>query len=90
MVKHRMSEKWIDSFTRTLADITEPEKRSLLYMILIGVINEYKNGRYDGMNGIEILNSFGINCKHISASATEENEKKTKSKTKKIGKTTAV
>lgn len=85
-----MSEKWIDSFTRALADITEPEKRSLLYMVLIGVINEYKNGRYDGKDGIEILNSFGINCKHISVSATEENEKNTKRKTKKNGKTTAV
>lgn len=68
--------KWIDSFTRALADITEPEKRSLIYMVLIGVINEYKNGRYDGMDGIEILNSFGINCRHISASATEEKEEK--------------
>ena len=75
--------KWIDSFTRALADITEPEKRSLLYMVLIGIINEYKNGRYDGMDGIEILNSFGIKCKHISAFATEENENKTKRKTKK-------
>ena len=72
--------KWIDSFTRALADIIEPEKRSLIYMVLIGVINEYKNGRYDGMYGIEILNSFGIKCKHISASTTEENEKKTKKK----------
>ena len=75
--------KWIDSFTRALADIAEPEKRSLIYMVIIGIINEYKNGRYDGMDGIEILNSFGINCKHISASATEENEKKTKRKPKK-------
>ena len=75
--------KWIDSFTRALADITEPEKRSLIYVVLIGVINEYKNGRYDGMDGIEILNSFGINCRHISASATEEKEKKTKQKPKK-------
>lgn len=82
--------KWIDSFTRALADITEPERRSLLYMVLIGVINEYKNGRYDGMDGIEILNSFGINCRHISASATEESEKKAKRKSKKNGKTTAV
>ena len=72
--------KWIDSFTRSLADITEPEKRSMLYTGLIGVINEYKNGRYDGMDGIKILNSFGIKCKLISASATEENEKKTKKK----------
>lgn len=77
--KFRMNDtKWIDSFTRALADITEPEKRSLIYMVLIGVINEYKNGRYDGMDGIEILNSFGINCRHISVSATEEKEKKTK------------
>lgn len=75
--------KWIDSFTRALADITEPEKRSLLYMVLIGIINEYKDGRYDGMDGIEILNSIGIKCKHISASDTEENENKTKRKTKK-------
>ena len=82
--------KWIDSFTRALADITEPEKRSLLYVVLIGVINEYKNGRYDGMDGIEILNSFGIKCKLISVSATEENEKKNKKKTTKSGKTTAV
>ncbi len=74
--------KWIDSFTRAVADITEPEKRSLLYMVLISVINEYKNGRYDGMDGIEILNSFGINCRHISVYATEENKKKTKSKRK--------
>lgn len=73
--------KWIDSFTRALADITEPEKRSLLYVVLIGVINEYKKGTYDGMAGIEILNSFGIKCKHISASATEENEKKRRKKT---------
>lgn len=72
--------KWIDLFTRALADITEPEKRSLLYTVLIGVINEYKNGRYDGMDGIKILNSFGIKCKHISASTTEESEKKTKKK----------
>lgn len=72
--------KWIDSFTRALADITKPEKRSLIYMVLIGVINEYKKGAYDGMAGIEILNSFGIKCKHISASTTEENEKKTKKK----------
>lgn len=78
--------KWIDSFTRALADITEPEKRSLLYTVLIGVINEYKNGRYDGMDGVEILNSFGIKCKLIYASSTEENEKKSK----KNGKTTAV
>ena len=70
--------KWIDSFTRALADITEPEKRSLLYVVLIGVINEYKKGTYDGMAGIEILNSFGIKCKHISASTTEENEKRLK------------
>ena len=82
--------KWIDSFTRASADITEPEKRSLLYTVLIGVINEYKNGRYDGMNGVEILNSFGIKCKYIFASATEENDKKTKGKRKKNGKTTAV
>lgn len=75
--------KWIDSFTRALADITEPEKRSLLYMVLIGIINEYKDGRYDGMDGIEILNSIGINRRHISASVTEENENKTKRKTKK-------
>lgn len=75
--------KWIDSFTRALADIAEPEKRSLVYMVLIGVINEYKNGKYDGMDGIEILNSFGINCRHISASATEENKKQTKRKSKK-------
>lgn len=75
--------KWIDLFTRALADITEPEKRSLLYTVLIGVINEYKNGRYDGMDGIKILNSFGIKCKLISASATEENEKNTKRKPKK-------
>lgn len=74
--------KWIDLFTRTLADITDPEKRSLIYMVLIGVINEYKNGKYDGMDGIEILNSFGINCRHISASATEENDKNTKGKRK--------
>lgn len=74
--------KWIDSFTRALADIAEPEKRSLLYVVLIGVINEYKKGTYDGMAGIEILNSFGIKCKHISASATEENENKTKGKRK--------
>ena len=74
--------KWIDVITRELADITEPEKRSLIYMVLIGVINEYKNGRYDGMDGIEILNSFGINSRHISASTTEENEKKTKGKRK--------
>lgn len=40
------------------------------------------------MDGIEIWNSFGINCRHISASATEE--KKAKSKTKKNGRTTAV
>ena len=75
--------KWIDSFTRALADITELEKRSLIYMVLIGVINEYKKGTYDGMAGIEILNSFGINCRHISASVMEENENKTKRKTKK-------
>lgn len=74
--------KWIDSFTRALADITEPEKRSLLYVVLIGVINEYKKGTYEGMAGIEILNSFGIKCKNISASTTEENEKKTKGKRK--------
>lgn len=74
--------KWIDSFTRALADITKPEKRSLIYMVLIGVINEYKNGRYDGMDGIEILNSFGVNCRHVSASATEENDKNTKGKRK--------
>lgn len=66
--------KWIDSFTRALSDITEPEKRSLIYMVLIGVINEYKKGAYDGMAGVEILNSFGIKCKHISASATEEKD----------------
>ena len=76
--KFRMSEKWIDSFTRALADITEPEKRSLIYMVIIGVITEYKNGTYDGMDGIEILNSFGIKCKHISVSATEEEKKKNK------------
>ncbi len=75
--------KWIDSFTRALSDITEPEKRSLLYVVLIGVINEYKKGTYDGMDGVEILNSFGIKCKHISLSATEEEKKKTKGKTKK-------
>lgn len=75
--------KWIDSFTRALADIAEPEKRSLIYMVIIGIINEYKNGKYDGMDGIEILNSFGINCRHISASATKENRNKTKRKTKK-------
>ena len=75
--------KWIDSFTRALADIAEPEKRSLLYVVLIGVINEYKKGTYDGMAGIEILNSFGIKGKHISASDTEENENKPKRKTKK-------
>ena len=75
--------KWIDSFTRASADITEPEKRSLINMVLIGIINEYTNGKYDGMDGIEILNSFGINCRQISASATEENENKTKRKTKK-------
>ena len=74
--------KWIDSFTRALADITKPEKRSLIYMVLIGIINEYKNGRYDGMDGIEILNSFGVNCRHVSASATEENDKNTKGKRK--------
>ncbi len=82
--------KWIELFTRALADITEPEKRSFLYTVLIGVINEYKNGTYDGMDGVDILNSFGIKCKIISASATEENEQKSKKKTTKSGKTTAV
>ena len=82
--------KWIDSFTRALTDIKEPDKRSLLYMVLIGVINEYKNGKYDKMDGIEILNSFGINCKHISVSDTENCGKNANSKTKKNGKTTAV
>lgn len=75
--------KWIDSFMRALTDITEPKKRSLIYMVLIGVINEYKKGTYDGMDGIDILNSFGVNCRHISASTTEEKENKTKRKTKK-------
>ena len=82
--------KWIDSFTRALLDITETEKRSLIYMVLIGIITEFKNGAYDGMDGIEILNSFGINCRCISASATEGKEKKAKRKTKKSGRTTAV
>ena len=76
--------KWIDSFTRALADIAEPEKRSLLYVVLIGVINEYKKGTYDGMDGIEILNSFGIKCKHISVSATEEEKKNIKVRQRKI------
>ena len=74
--------KWIDLFTKKLADITEPEKRSLLYVVLIGIINEYKKGTYDGMDGIEILNSCGIKCKHISVSATEEENKKNKGKRK--------
>ena len=74
--------KWIESFTRALADITESEKRSLIYVVLIGVINEYKKGTYDGMDGIEILNSFGIKCKHISVSATEEEKKKPRKKQK--------
>lgn len=75
--------KWTSVFIRSLEDIKEPAKRSLLYMVLIGVIAEYKNGKFDGMNGVEILNSFGINCRHISVVATEENEKKTKRKSKK-------
>ena len=82
--------KWTSVFIRSLEDINEPAKRSLLYMVLIGIINEYKNGRYDGMDGVEILNSLGIKCKHISASATEGKVKQTKGKTKKNGKTTAV
>ena len=76
--------KWINSFTRALADIADPEKRSLLYVVLIGVINEYKKGTYDGMDGIEILNSFGIKCKHISVSATEEEKKNIKVRQRKI------
>ena len=82
--------KWIDSFTRALAGILEPEKRSLLYTVLIGAINEYKDGRYDGMNGVEILNSFGIKCKLVSTSSTEEDEGKSKKKSTKNGKTTAI
>lgn len=72
--------KWVDSFIRALADIKEPEKRSLLYMVLIGVISEYKKGTYKSMEGIEILNSFGINCRQISTSAMEVKEKETEKK----------
>lgn len=49
-------------------------------MVLIGVINEYKNGTYDDMDGVEILNSFGIKCRHISAFTAEENTKMVKRK----------
>lgn len=70
--------KWIDTFIRVLEEIKEPEKRSLLNMVLLGVINEYKNGVYDGMDGIEILNSFGIKCRHISVADTEANKTKKK------------
>ena len=62
------NDKWIDAFTRALKDITEPEERSLLYMVLTGVITEYKKGTYKGKSGIDILNSFGIDSRHIEAS----------------------
>ena len=40
------NDKWIDAFTRALKDITEPTERSLLYMVLTGIIAEYKKGTY--------------------------------------------
>lgn len=63
--------KWIDSFTRQLKDITEPTERSLLYMVLTGVIAEYKKGTYQDKSGIEILNTLGIESRHIEYKENE-------------------
>lgn len=49
----------------------EPEERSLLYIVLTGVITEYKKGTYKGKSGIDILNSFGIESRHIEAPEEE-------------------
>ena len=48
-----------------IKDITEPTERSLLYMVLTGIITEYKKGTYQGKSGIDILNSLGIESRHI-------------------------
>ena len=63
--------KWIDSFTRQLKEITEPTERSLIYMVLTGIITEYKKGTYQDMDGIEILNKLGIQSRHIEAEEKE-------------------
>lgn len=65
------NDKWIDAFIRATKDITEPGERSLLYMVLTGIITEYKKGTYQGKSGIDILNSFGIQNKHIEYKENE-------------------
>lgn len=58
-------DKWIDTVIRALTDFESPAERSLLNMIILGVISEYKKGTYTGKSGIEILNCMGIDNKHI-------------------------
>ena len=65
------NDKWIDAFTRALKDITEPTERSLLYMVLTGIIAEYKKGTYQDKSGIEILNTLGIESRHIEYKENE-------------------
>lgn len=66
------NDKWIDAFTRATKDIAEPEERSLLYMVLTGIITEYKKGTYKGKSGIEILQSFGIDARQLMAPEQEQ------------------
>ena len=63
--------KWIDVFIRQLEDIAEPSERSMLYMVLTGIITEYKKGTYQGKSGIEILNTLGIESRHIEYKENE-------------------
>ena len=63
--------KWIDVFIRQLKDIADPSERSMLYMVLTGVITEYKKGTYQGKSGIEILNSLGIESRQIEYKENE-------------------
>ena len=65
------NDKWIDAFIRAVKDISDPIERSLLYMVLTGVISEYKKGTYQGKSGIDILNSLGIESKHIEYKENE-------------------
>ena len=65
------NDKWIDAFIRAVKDISDPIERSLLYMVLTGIITEYKKGTYQGKSGIEILNTLGIESRHIEYKENE-------------------
>lgn len=66
------NEKWIDTFIRALRDISDPKERSKIYIILTGVITEFKKGTYKDRDSIDVLNSFGIQSRHIGKEKEKE------------------